>query len=209
MSRDYELTLPVRPEDLFHLRVGARVYLTGEIVSSAGLPTYQRLEREAREGIEPPVVLQDGCIFHLGASLEEKEGGWHLHYLNPTTSTRFDPLMPQLIRAHKLLLTGGKGGLAPESAAALAETGGIYVSFQGGGAPILTDAVEEVLGVAWPELVSHYRIVRLKVKRLGPLTVGIDSQGNSLYQQIDEVARARREEILAAMSRERSENRAP
>ena len=203
MSREIDLQLPLGRADLAGLQLGDRVFLTGEIVSSAGLPTYERLVRELSEGIAPPVALQGGCIFHLGSALEARDGGWHLHYINPTTSTRFDALMPALIEGFDLLLTGGKGGLSPESARALARTGGVYLSFPGGGAPILTDAVEAVVEVAWPEMVSHYRIVRLRVKRLGPLTVGIDSRGNSLFAQIDTVAKGRRDEILAALAQSR------
>ncbi|WP_137132749.1 fumarate hydratase C-terminal domain-containing protein [Rhizobium sp. FY34] len=204
MSHDYDLSLPVDPADLALLKPGDRVYLTGEITSTAGLPTHERLVRELAEGILPPVKLAGGVLFHLGSSLEEIDGRWHLHYVNPTTSTRFNALMPPLIRGYGLRLTGGKGGLSHESAEALAESGGVYLSFPGGAAPVLTDAVEEVVEVAWPEMISHYRIVRMRVKRLGPLTVGIDTHGNSVYDQIDETAKGRRAEILAQLVRDRA-----
>uniref|UniRef100_UPI00195310C9 hypothetical protein n=1 Tax=Stenotrophomonas maltophilia TaxID=40324 RepID=UPI00195310C9 len=36
--------------------------------------------------------------------------------------------------------------------------------------------------------ISHYRIVKLRVEQLGPLTVAIDAHGNSLYDTLQDEA---------------------
>ena len=123
--------------------------------------------------------------------------------MNPTTSTRFNDLMPKLIPALGLRATGGKGGLDARSAQAMKEAGCVYLSFLGGGAPILTDAVKRVTGIGWRDMISHYRLVRIEVERLGPLTVAIDAHGNSVYDDTIKAMQEKRASILAELRADR------
>jgi fumarate hydratase subunit beta len=45
-------------------------------------------------------------------------------------------------------------------------------------------------------MLVHYRLVRLAVEGLGPVTVGIDAHGRSLYAEEQLAARERLPEIL-------------
>jgi fumarate hydratase subunit beta len=201
---EHALTLPLTDEAVRALNVGDIVYLTGEIFATAGIPTHDRL-LGCLEGAEPlPFDMAGGALLHLGSLNEEAEdGSLRIVYMNPTTSTRFNGHMPRLIPGLGLRATGGKGGLSAESAQAMAETGCVYLAFLGGGAQIITACIREVTGIGWPEMISHYRIARIEVERLGPLTVGIDAHGNSIYDQTAEGARDRRSAILAEMRAER------
>jgi fumarate hydratase subunit beta len=67
------------------------------------------------------------------------------------------------------------------SVAAMQATGCVYLSFLGGGCTLLSQAVREVVEVGWIDMLTHYRVVRLKVEGLGPATVAIDAHGHSLY----------------------------
>lgn len=198
--REHELTLPLTEDAVRALRVGDIVYLTGEIFATAGMPTHDRL-LGCLDGVEEmPFDMTGGALFHLGSLNEEAaDGSLRIVYMNPTTSTRFNPHMPRLIPGLGLRATGGKGGLNADCAAAMAETGCVYLAFLGGGAEIITSGIQQVTGIGWPEMVSHYRIVRIEVKRLGPLTVGIDACGNSIYDETTEAALRNREAILADM----------
>ena len=197
MITEHDLTLPLTEAAVRALRAGDVVYLTGEVFATAGLPTHDRLLGCLDGAESPPFNMAGGALFHLGSLNEDGDDGLpRIVYMNPTTSTRFDAHMPRLIPGLGLRATGGKGGLGADSVRAMAACGCVYLSFLGGGAPILTAAVRRVTGVGWPEMISHYRIVRLEVDRLGPLTVGIDAQGNSLYQQASDTARERRGALL-------------
>jgi fumarate hydratase subunit beta len=132
--------------------------------------------------------LHGASLFHLGSYSRETAGQFEILYINPTTSTRFNPHMPRLIRELQLHATGGKGGLDEASAKAMQEAGCVYLSFLGGGCTLLSQAIEQVLEVGWTDMLTHYRVVRLRVKGLGPVTVGIDAHGNNLYTQIHEAA---------------------
>ena len=104
-------------------------------------------------------------------------------YLNPTTSTRFNAHMPRLIRELELHAVGGKGGLDRDCVEAMRETGCVYLSFLGGGATLHSQAIRRVVEVGWRDMLVHYRVVRLAVEGLGPVTVGIDAHGRSLYAE--------------------------
>lgn len=202
--REHELTHPLTEEAVRALKVGDIVYLTGEIFATAGMPTHDRL-LGCLDGVEQlPFDLKGAALFHLGSLNEEAgDGLLRIVYMNPTTSTRFNAHMPRLIPGLGLRATGGKGGLSAESAKAMAKAGCVYLAFLGGGAEIITAGIRKVTGIGWPEMISHYRIVRIEVDRLGPLTVGIDAHGNSIYDQTTSVAMDRRQTILEEMRKAR------
>lgn len=202
--RTHHLQLPLTKADVAELRAGDLVILSGEIAITAGLPTHQRI-REAIAGTrELPFPLAGGTLFHLGSYSEDTAEGLRVRYMNPTTSTRFNGYMPEFIRALDLRLVGGKGGLDDASAKAMQETGCAYLSFLGGGCQLLSAAIESVSAVGWDDLVAHYRLVKLRVRDLGPLTVAIDSHGHSLYSKLRGDAEARLPELMAMLARDRA-----
>jgi fumarate hydratase subunit beta len=204
MSGFRRVTMPMSREDARSLRAGDMILLDGEIVITAGLPTHQRLLACAEDGRAPPIALRDGSLLHLGSySRDTADGGLEALYMNPTTSTRFNPIMPRLIRHFGLTAVGGKGGLDEDCAAAMAEVGCVYLSFLGGGAPLHSGAIRAVREVAWNDLVAHYRLVRLAVEGLGPVTVGIDAAGNSLFRDLSRQAEERLPAILSDLAHDR------
>jgi fumarate hydratase subunit beta len=202
------LRLPVDLETVRSLRAGEMVFLSGDIILTAGLPTHKRIEEYLDTGMELPLDLRGQTLFHLGSySRDTADGGMEVLYINPTTSTRFNSYMPRFIRDLGLRLVGGKGGLDVASAAAMKETGCAYLSFAGGASPLLSDAVKAVVSVHWPDLIAHFRLVKLRVEDLGPLTVGIDAHGNSLYDDLQQQAADRLPEIMAGLAARRAEVR--
>ncbi len=184
----HRMTFPLTASDARTLRAGDQVIIDGEIIITAGLPTHARFLDCLDQKEDFPMNLQGASLFHLGSYSRETDGQFEILYINPTTSTRFNPHMPRLIRELKLHATGGKGGLDEASAQAMQEAGCVYLSFLGGGCTLLSEAIEDVLEVGWRDMLTHYRVVRLRVKGLGPVTVGIDAHGNNLYAQIREAA---------------------
>lgn len=199
----HPLALPLDEDAVRGLRAGDQVVLDGEMTITAGLPTHRRIQEYLDEGRALPVDLRGGALFHLGSFSRDTEAGFEVLYMNPTTSTRFNDFMPGFIRRLGLRAVGGKGGLDRRSADAMRETGCVYLSFLGGGCPLLSDAITGVVSVHWTDLIAHFRLVTLRVEGLGPLTVGIDAHGNSLYDRLHDAASSRMPEILAALRAER------
>ena len=201
--RTHRLALPLSEEAVRSLRAGDLVVLDGEMTATAGLPTHRRIQEHLDAGLPLPVDLSGGALFHLGSFSQDGPNGFEVLYMNPTTSTRFNGFMPGFIRRLGLRAVGGKGGLNRACAEAMREAGCVYLSFLGGGCPLLSAAITGVVSVHWTDLIAHFRLVTLQVKALGPLTVGIDAHGNSLYDTLHEEAAARMPAILAAMRAER------
>ncbi len=203
---DYRrVRMPLSREDALSLRAGDMVLLDGEIIITAGLPTHHRLLACLDEGRAPPIAMQGGSLLHLGSySQDAADGGLEILYMNPTTSTRFNPVMPRLIRAFGLTSVGGKGGLDAACRQTMQEVGCVYFSFLGGGAPLHSAAIKAVKEVAWNDLVAHYRLARVAVEGLGPVTVAIDAHGNSLYEGIAAETANRMPAILEQLARDRA-----
>jgi fumarate hydratase subunit beta len=200
------LKLPISEADVRKLKAGDFVLLDGDIVITAGLPTHQRIQDYVDAGKPLPMDLTGGTLFHLGSYSQEKDGAFEVLYMNPTTSTRFNPFMPGFIRRFGLRMVGGKGGLDWESAKAMKDVGCVYLSFLGGGSALHSAAIKAVRQVAWDDLVAHYRLVKLNVEELGPLVVGIDSHGNSSFERLGQQARERMPEILKGLDQARTKS---
>jgi fumarate hydratase subunit beta len=199
MDAPRTLSLPMSREEASELKLGDMVMLEGPIVMTAGLPTHRRILDCIRSGEALPVELKHSAFFHLGSYSREDGDGFEVLYMNPTTSTRFNDMMPEIIRHFGLRCVGGKGGLDAACADALREVGGVYLSFLGGGAPLHSASIERILKVGWQDLTSHYRLVSMEVRGLGPLAVAIDAHGNNLYDKLSEQAQNRRAGILQSL----------
>ncbi|HEY9279548.1 MAG TPA: fumarate hydratase C-terminal domain-containing protein [Eoetvoesiella sp.] len=203
MNEVKQLQLPLSIADVQKLNAGDVVSLSGEIVLCAGMATHERLSSYLQRNEPLPIDLAGGALMHLGSYNEEVNGRFEVRYINPTTSSRFNDFMPSIIRGHGLRVVGGKGGLDERSAAAMHETGCVYISFLGGACTLLSRAVQEVVTVEWGDFVPHYRLVKLRVENLGPAIVGIDAHGVSLYGQLADDAAARLPSIMSEMNASR------
>jgi fumarate hydratase subunit beta len=201
---EHRLRLPLSEAAVRGLKVGDFVVLDGEIVLTAGLPTHERIREHIDAGKPLPIDVRGGTLFHLGSYSRERSGKFEVLYMNPTTSTRFNAYMPRFIRHFGLRAVGGKGGLDQACTEAMREVGCVYLTFLGGGAPLHSDAIREVVQVEWNDLVSHYRLVKLRVEGLGPLLVGIDAHGSSSFDILSRRAEARLPDILEELSAERA-----
>lgn len=203
VSHSRELTLPVSEAQVRELCVGDMVTLTGAVTVSIGIPTHKRMVEAVRKNETLPVDLRGGAFFHLSTYVREQNGVSVPLYLNPSTSTRYNAWMPEIVRGLGLRLVGGKGGLDEISVAALRDCGCAYLSFLGGGLPLLSRALRGVRSSHWNEYISQFRLLTLDVSALGPCTVAIDAHGASIYEQLRERAHGRMPAILERLRQAR------
>ena len=201
-----ELRLPLAEADVRSLKVGDQVCLTGPVTMTIGLPTHQRMAGLLERGEALPLDLAGGAFVHLSSFNRETAAGHEALYLNPTTSTRYNDLMPTIISKSGVRVVGGKGGLSAPSVAALREAGCVYLSFLGGGCTLLSHAIRGVASVHWNEYISQFRLTTLDVERLAPAVVAIDANGNSIYDSVGARARSRMPEILRRLGEARAGN---
>lgn len=203
MSEHRELSLPMTAQAAHALRVGDTVRITGDITVSIGLPAHRRMAELAARGDPLPVDLRDGAFLHLSTCVRETPDGIVPLYLNPSTSTRYDAWMPSIVRAFRPRLVGGKGGLDSASVQALRDVGCVYLSFLGGGLPLLSRALRSVVASHWNEYISQFRLTTLSVESMGPATVAIDAHGHSLYDELRAEAQRRMPAIVERLAQAR------
>ncbi len=72
---------------------------------------------------------------------------------------------------------------------AMAKFGAVYLAITGGAAVLAAKGVRKVHGVHWFEFGMPEAIWVLETENFGPLIVGIDSHGKSLFADVDTVVK--------------------
>lgn len=115
-----------------------------------------------------------------------------------TTSARMERFTRPLMEQLGVRLIVGKGGLGKGSSQAFADLGGAYLAIIGGTAALETTWVEAIEDVDLDDL-NPESVWKFRVKGFGPLLVAMDSNGGSLYDEVDRNARAKRANTLAKL----------
>ena len=118
--------------------------------------------------------------------------------IGTTTSARMVRFTEPLGRDHGVRAICGKGGLPDEAIEPMRKYGMVYFAIVGGAAALETTQIEEIEEVYWEELMPEC-LWKFRVKDFGPLTVGIDSHGNSLFHDVQERAKKKLEELYARL----------
>lgn len=193
MLKEYDLRLPLKEEDIRQLRMGDAVYFSG-IIHTLRDMGHRRVVDMAEQGkiSEIPFPgLINGALWHCGpiVAFDEAEGKWTVKSAGSTTSSRFSPLGAKLIEHLGIRITVGKGTMTEVAHEAMKKIGSCYLNTTGGCAAMYARQIEAVENVYWTELGLPEACWVLKVNRLGPLIVGIDSLGNSLYDKMKNTLR--------------------
>jgi L(+)-tartrate dehydratase beta subunit len=118
--------------------------------------------------------------------------------IGTTTSARMVRFTEPLGRDYGVGAICGKGGLPDEAIEPMRRYGMVYFAIVGGAAALETTQIEEIEEVAWEELMPEC-LWKFRVKDFGPLTVGIDAHGNSLFHDVQERAKKRLEDLYARL----------
>jgi L(+)-tartrate dehydratase beta subunit len=118
--------------------------------------------------------------------------------IGTTTSARMVRFTEPLGEQYGVRAICGKGGFPDEAIEPMQRLGMVYFAIVGGAAALETTQIEEIEEVAWEELMPEC-LWKFRVKDFGPLTVGIDAHGNSLYHDVQTAAHKKLEEIYARL----------
>jgi len=185
MSKPIHLTTPLSAESVRKLKVNDIVILTGTIYTARDM-AHLKL-RELKESGKPmPEALEGSVIFHAGPVVKKVDGSFNLLNIGPTTSIRMEPHSDFLGRLGVRVIVG-KGGLGDGSVQAFKKYGMVYLLAAPGCGVLHAQAVKQVKRVHWlEEMGMPEAIWVLEVKEWGPLMVGMDSEGASIFQTIKE-----------------------
>ncbi|MEM2082696.1 MAG: FumA C-terminus/TtdB family hydratase beta subunit [Candidatus Bathyarchaeia archaeon] len=197
MAKEVRLETPLNEGDARALRVGDVVYLTGTIYQIR-LGGHLKALECAEKGQRPPFDLEGSVIYHAFSSIVRTDAEWRLNYIGATTSALLNKYEPPLIRKFKVRGIVGKGGMDGATLEAMKEVGCVYLAQVGGASALYTSRIERVQAAHWEELGAE-RVFALKVKDFGPLHVGMDAHGNSLYESVNSIVKSKLPEIYKAL----------
>jgi L(+)-tartrate dehydratase beta subunit len=193
---EHTLTFPVDdPQEILKLRAGDEVTVQGHVV---GIRDRTQI-RIFDEGVPPPMDLAGAFLLHTAPNVRKVgEGRYEPICVGTTTSARMVRFTEPLGRDYGVRAICGKGGFPDEAVEPMARHGMVYLAIVGGAAALETTQIEEIEEVAWEELMPEC-LWRFRVRDFGPLIVGIDAHGNSLYRDVQTRATKKLEELYARL----------
>lgn len=191
MSKVYHLMLPFTEEQVRGLNVGDSVYLSGSLYTMRDMG-HRRAVEMVRRGEPLPFDLAAGAIWHCGPIVRKLGDQWQVVSAGSTTSSRFTALGSELVRAFKIRCTVGKGTMGAEAVATNSDVGSCFLNSTGGCASLYGQQIVKVEAVYWTDLGLPEATWVLQANELGPLVVGIDTHGESIFD-------ARRKEMARVL----------
>lgn len=182
--KEIKLSLPLKEEQIRSLKAGDIVYLSGMMYTARDEAHMRALELH-EEGKKLPVIFESNAVFHCGPIMRKKGDRWELVAAGPTTSSRMNSLEPKFIETFRPAAIIGKGGMSKPTIDAMSKYGCVYLAITGGAAVLAAKGVKEVKGVEWYDLGMPEALWMLQAENFGPLIVGIDTHGNSLYLEVE------------------------
>ena len=191
----HRLTFPTDEEKIRALRAGDEAIVDGHII---GIRDRTQI-RIFDQGHEPPLDLNGAFLLHTAPGVRKLgPGRYEPVCIGTTTSARMVRFTAPLGERYGVRAICGKGGLPDEAIEPMQRLGMVYFAIVGGAAALETTQIEEIEEVAWEDLMPEC-LWKFRVRDFGPLTVGIDSHGNSVYRDVQAEARKRLEGILARL----------
>ncbi len=173
------LRTPLSEEDVRSLKLGETVYLSGPVITGRDEMHIRALEY-AEEGRDVPECLNGAVIFHCGPIMRQRDdGSWSV------VAARMNKLEPEMIPTYNIRAIIGKGGMSRETAEAMRDYGCVYLAATGGAAVSLAEGLDRCVGCEWGDLGMAEAMWMFEAKRLGPLIVAIDANGESLYDRVN------------------------
>jgi len=179
----YKLKTPISEEDVRKLKVNDVIYITGTMVTARD-SAHKRALGFFKEGKPLPIDLQGSAVFHCGPIVRKEDDKWTVVAAGPTTSTRMDIFEDEFIKAFKVRVVIGKGGMGKRTTEGMKKYGAVYGAFTGGAAVLAAKAIKNVRGVEWFDLGMPEALWILDVEEFGPLIVAIDTHGNNLFENV-------------------------
>jgi L(+)-tartrate dehydratase beta subunit len=192
---DHRLTFPTTEEQIRELRAGDSLTVDGHIIGIRDRTQIRMFDA----GQKPQMDLTGALLLHTAPNVRKvAEGRYEKLCIGTTTSARMVRFTEPLGRDYGVRAVCGKGGLPDEAIEPMRRLGMVYLAIVGGAAALETTQIEEIEEVEWEDLMPEC-LWKFRVRDFGPLTVGIDSHGTSLYHDVQAEAQRRLEGLYARL----------
>ena len=192
---EFRFKTPLTEANVRQLHVGDSVLLDGVVFGVRD----GNLIRVFDQKVAPPCDWRGAALLHTAPNVRKiGPGRYEPVSVGTTTSMRMDRFTEGLLRDYGVRAILGKGGLSQKSAEHMQKYGAVYLSVTGGAAAMETLQIEEIEKVYWEELMPEC-IWQIRFKGLGPMTVGIDTHGGNLQNEVQANAQQKTAELLRKM----------
>lgn len=201
----HEISTPATEQQLRALRVGDTVTLQHTLYGIRDATQIHMFDRGRRTRFD----LRGHAVIHTAPNVRRVDpcarhpAGYAPVCIGTTTSDRMERFTRPLLQQYGVRMIVGKGGLREDSLRAFAEFGGVYLAIVGGTAALESTWIESIEDVDLDDL-NPESLWKFRVRDFGPLLVGMDSHGGSLYDEVREQVRDRREQVLRRLGVTRS-----
>ncbi|MEO8739310.1 MAG: fumarate hydratase C-terminal domain-containing protein [Casimicrobiaceae bacterium] len=196
----YELAMPIDEAQARALRVNDSVTLQHTLFGIRDATQINMFDR----GRATRFDMRGHAVIHTAPNVKKVDAdaanpaGYAPICVGTTTSDRMERFTRPLMEQCGVRLVIGKGGLREASQAAFRELGGAYLAIVGGTAALETTWITAIEDVDLDDL-NPESLWKFRIRDFGPLLVGMDSTGASLYDIVRNDAAARRARVLDAL----------
>ena len=192
---DHRLTFPIDEAQIRELRAGDSVTVDGHIIGIRDRTQIRMFD----QGRRPEMDLTGALLLHTAPNVRKlADGSYEKMCIGTTTSARMVRFTEALGRDYGVRAICGKGGLPDDAIEPMQRLGMVYFAIVGGAAALETTQIEAIEEVEWEDLMPEC-LWKFRVKDFGPLTVGIDAHGGSLFHDVQAEAHRRLEDIYAKL----------
>ena len=194
------LYMPVDEAQVRNLRAGDTVTLERTLFGIRDATLIHMFDRGRETGFD----LRGHAVIHTAPNVhrvpvsDEAPAGYTPFCIGTTTSQRMERFTRPLMEREGVRIIIGKGGMGQGTAAAFRDLGGAYLAIVGGAAALETTWIEQIEAVDMDDLHPE-SLWRFKIKGFGPLLVGMDTHGGSLFDDVRADVDSRRDAVLASL----------
>jgi fumarate hydratase, class I len=184
----------LKPEDVTDWQSGETLLLSGTILTGRDA-AHKRIAQliEAGEPMPDGVDFTDKFIYYVGPV--DAVGDEVVGPAGPTTATRMDKFTDMMLEKTGLLGMIGKAERGQATCDSIAKHKAVYLMAVGGAAYLVSKAIKQARVVAFEDL-GMEAIYEFKVQDM-PVTVAVDSDGESVHQTGPQLWKVKIQEQLA------------
>ncbi|CEG08821.1 L(+)-tartrate dehydratase subunit beta [Afipia felis] len=194
------LEMPITEEKARSLKIGDTVTLEQTLfgIRDATLIHMFDKGRKVKFDLHGHAVIHTAPNVHRVPVSNEAPVGYKPFCIGTTTSMRMERFTHDLMDREGVRIIVGKGGMGPDTLAAFAEFGGAYLAIVGGAAALETTWIEQIVDIDMDDLHPE-SLWKFQIRNFGPLLVGMDSHGGSLYADLQKDVASRRDAVLKSI----------
>lgn len=196
----HTLNMPITEEQVRELKIGDTVTLEQTLFGIRDATLIHMFDRGRRTklDLDGHAVIHTAPNVHKVPASNEAPVGYKPFCIGTTTSMRMERFTYPLMEREGVRIIIGKGGMGPETLEAFKKFGGAYLAIVGGAAALETTWIERIVDIDMDDLHPE-SLWQFQIHNFGPLLVGMDSHGGSLFADIQKDVAGRRDAVMKSI----------